>query len=137
MASPLPLRPSIDHTPRSESAIVLGEDDTTDVLESLASETARDLLSALADEPATASELADAVGTSLQNAHYHLTNLREAGLVTAAGTWYSSKGKEMTVYAVTSERLELQIGSAERTGRAETDRRSSSDSSSRPLVTGN
>lgn len=109
MASPLPLRPSIDHTPRAQSAIDLGADGTTDVLESLASGTARDILCALASEPATATEVADHVGTSVQNAHYHLTNLLEADLVSDVGTWYSSKGREMSVYAVTSERLELRI----------------------------
>jgi DNA-binding transcriptional ArsR family regulator len=109
MASPLPLRPPIDHTPRHESAVVLGEDDSTDVLEALASDTARAILSALTKGPATASDVADEAGTSLQNAHYHLTNLRAADLVTEAGTWYSEKGREMPVYAVTSERLELRF----------------------------
>lgn len=109
MASPLPLRPSIDHTPRPESAVVLGEDDSSDVLEALASDTARAILSALTDGPATATDVAEEAGTSLQNAHYHLTNLREADLVTEAGTWYSEKGREMPVYAVTSERLELRF----------------------------
>lgn len=110
MASPLPLRPSIDHTPRTQSAIDLGEESSTEVFESLAAETARDIVSTLADGPATASDIAERVDTSLQNVHYHLSKLRDADLVTDVGTWYSSKGREMTVYAVTSERLELRIG---------------------------
>ena len=109
MASPHPRRPSSEHTPQPASAIALSDDASTTVFESLASDTAREILATLAEEPATASELAEAVDTSLQNAHYHLTNLQEADLVIEAGTWYSSKGKEMPVYAVTSERLELQI----------------------------
>jgi DNA-binding transcriptional ArsR family regulator len=105
----LPLRPSIEHTPQSRSALVLGDEESTAVIESLSPETARRILSALADRPATASDVAERVDTSIQNAHYHLTNLRDANLVTDAGTWYSSKGTEMTVYALTSHRLELRI----------------------------
>lgn len=123
MASPLPLRPSIEHTPRRRTAFRLGEDDTPAVLEALASETARSVLLALAEEPRTASDLAGAVDTSLQNVHYHLNNLLEAGLVTGIGTWYSAKGKEMTVYAPSSEGIELQFepvdGEADRSARQE------------------
>lgn len=49
-----------------------------------------------------------------ENAHYYLQNLCEAGLVTAAGTWYSSKGAEMTVYALTCDRIELRLGDGDR-----------------------
>lgn len=113
VSNPLPLRPSIEHTPQSQAALHLDDDESTAVIESLASETARAILSALADRPATASDVAERVDTSLQNAHYHLSNLRDADLVTDAGTWYSSKGKEMTVYGLTSRRLELRIGTGE------------------------
>ncbi|WP_245902759.1 ArsR/SmtB family transcription factor [Salinigranum rubrum] len=92
------------------------------MLESLAPETARKILSTLADRPATASDVADRVDTSVQNAHYHLSKLRDADLVTDAGTWYSSKGKEMTVYALTSNRLELRIGTGESATSTPTDR---------------
>lgn len=110
MSTPFPLRPSVEHTPRSESTFALGDDKAAAALETLASEKARAILAALAEQPATASELADHVDTSLQNARYHLTNLREADLIDDVGTWYSSKGTEMTVYAPTSESLELSIG---------------------------
>lgn len=111
MASPLPLRPSIDHTPRPCSVYDLTEDDSSTVLDSLASETARAILATLADGPATASDIADEVDTSVQNAHYHLSNLREAGIISSVGTWYSSKGKEMPVYDLTTEEIQLRIGS--------------------------
>ena len=110
MASALPLRHSIDHTPRRCTEFDLDEEDSSTVLESLASDTARDILSTLGEGPATASDIADRVDTSVQNAHYHLTNLQEAGIVTCAGTWYSSKGKEMPVYDITSEEIQLRIG---------------------------
>ena len=111
MASALPLRPSIDHTPRPSSEFDLTEDDSSTVLDSLASETARAVLTTLADGPATASDIADEVDTSIQNAHYHLSNLCEAGIVASVGTWYSAKGKEMPVYDLTSEEIQLRIGS--------------------------
>lgn len=109
MSTLLPLRPSIEHNPQSESAFVLENDEATAVLETLATEKARNILSSLATQPATTSELADWVDTSLQNAQYHLTNLHEAGLIDEVGTWYSAKGNEMTVYAPTSMRLELRL----------------------------
>jgi DNA-binding transcriptional ArsR family regulator len=92
----------------------------TAALDALGSETARALVAALADRPAPASDLADAVDTSLQNVQYHLEALREAGLVVDAGTWYSSRGREMTVYALGSERLEFRVASPDGTDRSET-----------------
>lgn len=110
MSSPLPLRPSIDHTPNTRSVIDLTADATETVFEALGSETGRSILAALEDEPATASDIADRVDTSLQNVQYHLNNLQEANLVDDVGTWYSSKGKEMTVYSPTIDRLEFRLG---------------------------
>lgn len=109
MSSPLPLRRTIDHKPHQQSAIKLDDENSSVVLESLASENSRKILIALAENPETASGVAQEINTSLQNVNYHLNNLLDAGLVTDVGTWYSSKGKKMTVYGVTSERLELQI----------------------------
>lgn len=109
MSTLLPLRPSVEHTPQSESVFVLEDNEATAVLETLASEKAREILSSLATEPATTSELAERVDTSIQNAQYHLSNLSEADLINEVGTWYSSKGNEMTVYAPTSKSLELRL----------------------------
>jgi DNA-binding transcriptional ArsR family regulator len=69
------------------------------VLDSLTSKTAQSILVELSDEPSTPGDVADRVDTSLQNVSYHLSNLEEAGLVTVVGTRYSSKGREMKVYA--------------------------------------
>ena len=73
--------------------------ETAEVMDALSSETRRAILDALFEEPTTPSELAAALDTSVQNAHYHLSALREAGLVESVGTRYSEKGKEMSVYA--------------------------------------
>lgn len=109
MSSPLPLRPSIDHTPGTRSVVDLTADDAEAVFEALGSDTARAILAALRDDPGTASDIADRVDTSLQNVQYHLGHLRAADLVADVGTWYSSKGKEMTVYAPAFARLEFSL----------------------------
>ena len=61
-------------------------DDADDLLSALSSETARHLLGELHDDPAPPGELADRVGTSLQNAQYHLENLQEAGAIEVVDT---------------------------------------------------
>jgi DNA-binding transcriptional ArsR family regulator len=69
------------------------------VLDVLSSDTAREVLSCLHEDPAAASEVADRLDTSLQTAHYHLDNMAEAGVVESVETVYSEKGREMKVYA--------------------------------------
>lgn len=114
MSDPLPHRPSLDHTPDPLSVVDLADDDSTAVFESLAAETSRAIVAALDDGPATTSDLAAHVDTSVQNARYHLENLCEADVVAEVGTWYSSKGREMSVYALTSERIEFRISATGR-----------------------
>jgi len=92
----------------------LDSDDAGELLSSLSSETARRVLTTLHDEPATASEVANRVDTSLQNARHHLTNLEEAGLVRVADTRYSEKGREMNVYGPAEEPMVVFVGSEER-----------------------
>ncbi|MEE6210635.1 winged helix-turn-helix domain-containing protein [Salarchaeum sp. III] len=91
---------------------VIGVDseDADRVLSALSAGTARTMLTTLHEEPATASELADEVDTTLQNTQYHLGKLRDADLVEVAGTSYSEKGREMTVYAPTDAPLVLFAG---------------------------
>ncbi|WP_435195850.1 ArsR/SmtB family transcription factor [Natronomonas sp. EA1] len=94
----------------------LDSEDAGELLSSLASETARSILTALHEEPATASEVADRVDTSLQNARHHLNNLQESGLVRVADTRYSSKGREMNVYAPGEEPMVVFVGREESAG---------------------
>lgn len=68
---------------------------------------------ALYKGPAAASEVARRVGTSVQNAQYHLDNLVDAGFVETVGTRYSERGREMTVYAPTDNPLTMVLGDAE------------------------
>lgn len=88
----------------------LDDDESEQLINSLSSETARSLVTALHEAPATASELSESVDTSLQNVRHHLTNLQDAGLVQVTDTRYSVKGREMNVYAPTDDSLVVCVG---------------------------
>lgn len=90
--------------------IAIGDEDANDVFSALSSATARSILTALYDQPRTASEVADEVDTSLQNVNYHLNNLRDGELIEPVDTWYSNQGKEMRVYAPTNKAIVLFAG---------------------------
>jgi DNA-binding transcriptional ArsR family regulator len=95
----------------------LDDEEIDPLIGSLSSSTARSLLTALHEEPRTASELADAVDTSLQNVRHHLGNLQDADLVEIEETRYSVKGREMKVYAPVDDSLVVCVGDeAERSG---------------------
>lgn len=91
----------------------LDDDDAETLIGSLSSDTARSVLTALHEEPKTASELAEEVDTSLQNVRHHLNNLADADLVEATETRYSVKGREMKVYAPVNESLVVCVGDSE------------------------
>jgi DNA-binding transcriptional ArsR family regulator len=93
-----------DERPR---VLDVDDDDTDEVLDALSSDTGRALYRTLFDEPGTASEVANRCGTSVQNAHYHLSNLQTAGLIEPIETVYSEKGNEMTVYGPATDPLVL------------------------------
>jgi DNA-binding transcriptional ArsR family regulator len=88
----------------------LDDDESEQLINSLSSETARSIVTALHEAPATASELSESVDTSLQNVRHHLTNLQDAGLVQVTDTRYSVKGREMNVYAPTDDSLVVCVG---------------------------
>lgn len=77
------------------------------MFDALGSDTARRLFCAISDEPAPPSELARRIDTSVQNVHYHLSNLQTAGLVEPLDTTYSEKGNEMTVYGLATDPIVL------------------------------
>jgi DNA-binding transcriptional ArsR family regulator len=90
--------------------IGLDSDDADDLIGALSSGTARRILSTLHEEPASASEVADQVDTSLQNVQYHLGRMDDAGLVQVVDTVYSEKGREMKLYAPTDRPLVVVAG---------------------------
>lgn len=113
MSSPRPLflvRSAVASDPESD---VLTLDRAGDVFRTLSSGTARSLLHRLHEEPSTATDLADAAGTSLQNVQYHLDRLVEADLVSVVGMAYSPKGREMKVYGPTRDPLVVVAGDLE------------------------
>lgn len=73
----------------------------------LTSQTAREILALLYDQPKTASELADDLDQSLQNIRYHLQNLIDANLVEVGDVEYSQKGNEMKIYVPTTTAVVL------------------------------
>lgn len=110
MSGILPRKTEVNADPTDRAFIDIAGDDASRVLSTLASATARRILARLYQSPGAASDLADHVDTSLQNVVYHLQALQEAGLVKVVGTWYSSKGRAMKVYAPVHEAMVLFAG---------------------------
>lgn len=106
----LPSRIEAAVTPDEPEVLDIEADAADTAFEALSAGTARRILAALYDRPRTPVEVREEVGTSLQNVHYHLDKLESAGLIEPAGTGYSAKGNEMTVYGPASEAIVLFAG---------------------------
>ncbi len=106
--SAFPIRGSVEEPDRDPTVVAL--EDAGAVFEALGSETAREIVSALSDEPLSPADLADRTGTSVQNVHYHLDRLTDGGVVEVVDTWYSSRGVEMDVYALAAEPVVVCVG---------------------------
>ncbi len=106
----LPSRLEVSPSPDEPRVLDIDGDGAGDAFDALGSETARRVLAATYEEPLTPAEIRDEVGTSLQNVHYHVDNLEDAGLIEPAGTGYSAKGNEVTVYAPANEAVLLFAG---------------------------
>jgi DNA-binding transcriptional ArsR family regulator len=85
------------------SVLYVDNEQTEQVISTLSGDTAMTTFRMLSDEALTASEVADRLDISVQNASYHLDNLPVAALVEVVDTCYSEKGREMEIYAVTSD----------------------------------
>lgn len=109
----LPSRLDVSPSPDEPRVVDIDTEEAEATFDALGSETAREVLAAVYREPRTPPEVREAVGTSLQNVHYHLANLEDAGLIEPAGLGYSEKGTEMTVYAPASEAVVLFAGHEE------------------------
>ena len=111
MADLLPSTPDADVGDGGDPRVIgVDSDDAEALLSALQSETAREILAALYEDPGTPSDLAERAGTSIQNVRYHLEKLVDADLVEVADTVYSEKGREMKVYAPVSGPLVLLAG---------------------------
>jgi len=114
MADLLPSRPDAAAAEETDPRVIgLDSEDADDLLSALSSDTAREVLATLHDEPDTPANVADRVDTSLQNAQYHLGNLEDAGLIEVADTVYSEKGREMNRYAPADRPLVVFAGREE------------------------
>jgi DNA-binding transcriptional ArsR family regulator len=101
---------SVEENPR---VVGLDSDEADALMGALSSDTAREILSALHEEPLPPSRLANQVDTTLQNAQYHLERLSDAGAIEVVGTAYSEKGREMDVYAPADKPLVIFAGREE------------------------
>jgi len=90
--------------------LTIDDDRTASVLDSVSSETAREILGSVRDCGKTPTELSEEIGTSTQNVRYHLDNLQDAGLVEVRGVRYSEKGREMSVYRPSASPPVIVIG---------------------------
>ncbi|OIB56696.1 ArsR/SmtB family transcription factor [Natrialba sp. SSL1] len=98
--------PSTSATADASLRIVDVDDDEADELfDVFSSETRRNVYRSLFEEPATASELAASVDTSVQNVSHHISVLESAALIEPVGQRYSEKGNEMVVYGPASDPL--------------------------------
>ena len=111
MAGLLPSSPDTSAAEDAEPRVIgLDSEGADELLSALSSETSREILASLHEEPDTPSAVADRVGTSLQNAQYHLGNLHDAELIDVVDTIYSEKGREMKVYAPADKPLVVFAG---------------------------
>jgi len=111
----LPSRgPDTSTSQEGELQVVGVDDEVAPLLDALNSETARAILNEIYREPGTPSEIADRLDMSIQKVSYHIEKLDEQDLIGVAGTQYSEKGQEMTVYQPPEEPTVLFVGTEER-----------------------
>ncbi len=107
----LPLQGEVQVSPDDPRIIELDDDVADIAFEVLAASTTRKILSIIYKKPSISTEIQEIIDTSLQNVHYHLTKLEDAGLIEPAGVGYSETGTEMTMYAPAKEAVVLVAGS--------------------------
>jgi DNA-binding transcriptional ArsR family regulator len=112
----LPSEPDTSAADEADPRVLdVNSEDAEAVLSALTADTARDILGELHADPAPPAAVADRVGTSLQNAQYHLNKLEDAGAIEVVDTIYSEKGREMNVYAPADRPLVIFAGDQEET----------------------
>jgi len=111
----LPSRgPDTSTSQEGELQVVGVDDEVAPLLDALNSETARAILNEIYAEPGTPSEIADRLDMSIQKVSYHIEKLDDQDLIEVAGTQYSEKGQEMTVYQPPDEPTVLFVGTEDR-----------------------
>jgi DNA-binding transcriptional ArsR family regulator len=97
-------------TDTEQRPAVVSLQEAHDIINALSSDIGRQILNVLHDDAMPPSAIADAIDTSIQNVSYHLERLQAADLVSVTDTWYSSRGREMDVYALTADPITLCVG---------------------------
>lgn len=113
MAQLFPKRSQVDVDDRDPQLVGIDDASADELFSALSSQTARALLIELYREATTLSEVAERADTSVQNATHHLRRFEDIGLIEVVDTWYSSRGREMDVYAPTSDPLVFVAGEVE------------------------
>jgi len=107
--------PPVNTSQEGEVQIIgLESEEMETVVNALSSDTARELLVEIYDNPTVPSELADRLDMTLQRVSYHLDKLEDAGLLRIVDTRYSEKGQEMNIYAPAADPLIMFVGTEER-----------------------
>ena len=99
---------------RSLRILDIDDDEADAVFNTLSSKTTRTMLAELHRTPRTPAELAEQTDTTVQNAMYHLEKLEDVNLARVTETRYSSRGKEMRVYAPSEHPAVVFIGTDDR-----------------------
>ena len=86
-------RPSNDDVPLR--VVEMDDEEAVEIFETLGSETTYLIYKQLHEEPQLPRELASTLDSSIQNIHYHLNKLEDAGLIEPVETWHSQNGVEM------------------------------------------
>lgn len=95
----------MSHSDFNPRVVALDEETGDEIVSVLSSDTTRRVYSVIEDQPSTPKTIADSLDMSIQNVHYHLDKIHDAGLVESAGIEYSEKGREMQVYEASHEDL--------------------------------
>ncbi len=91
----------------AEPVVILepGDERAQKIAKAMASQTAGDILRLVGSGEKTATEIAEQLKLPMNTVQYHTENLLDAGLLSVASTKYSVKGREVKVYALTSQLL--------------------------------
>ncbi len=102
------LKPKVDvsnqgrDTVTDENVVVVeqGSLEAQRIAKAMSSPTSADLFNALSEVPMSATALAERTELPLTTVKYHLENMLAAGLIEVSDTRWSTKGREMKIYAV-------------------------------------
>lgn len=83
----------------------MNDEDVVQIFKALSGKSTYRIYTEIQETPRTASELQDQLETSIQNIHYHLDKLEDAGLIEVVDAQYSEKGTEMAVFGPTHSPL--------------------------------